>query len=214
MLNGLQIIPFEIELRDTLDAALYHFERFATCAADALTAQDATVIVFKAAAKGADADKHGALREQRNAQTLVFDYLDAFLGAFTRVSLLIFPIAMTAFAKERATTMQTCLQLDESSLLADRELRGSWTHHDERLDFAVQNKLGATGQTFTRSTDKPAEKQRTFLRVIELDTLVIRFRTRKGEFRATELKLLHKALVELDKQRVGAFSRLPVPDDA
>jgi hypothetical protein len=80
-------------------------------------------------------------------QVAVFDRLEQFLAAFARLSLLIFPVSKSRFAKERAETMQLCLGVDESSPIADRDLRDHWMHHDERLDFAVENNLSAGGKS-------------------------------------------------------------------
>ena len=204
MLNRLQTIPYELEFRDTLDAALYHFEQLSLAAGEALVAQDAARLSAPLS--------QAVLSGQVNAQRLVFDHLDAFLGAFARVSLLVFPVSSTDFAKGRAATMQSCLQLSETSLLADRELRGSWTHHDERLDFAVETGTGASGQIFTRSTEATASKLDTFLRVVELDTLVVRYRARKGEFRSANLRKVYEELLALNDRRVAAFDQLPMPD--
>lgn len=206
MLNQLETIPYQLELRDTLDAAMYYFGELEKVAAQALAAQDQSAAAQRLTQE--------LLNRQGHAQRLVFDHLDAFHGAFARVSLLIFPASKTPFAELRGTTMQTCLSLDQTSILADRELRGSWMHHDERIDWAVQNKVGRSGQVFSRSTDNPAAKLNAFLRVIELDTLVVHYRDRSGTPKRANVRQLAAALTEVDTKRIDAFRTLPVPDDA
>ena len=105
--------------------------------------------------------------------------------------------------------MQACLELDESSVIANRSLRGSWMHHDERIDWAVQHNSGRSSQTLARSTENPSAQLRTFLRVIELDTLVVHYRDRDGTQRRADIQELGKALRELDVKRLGAFRGLP-----
>lgn len=205
VLNQAEITPYKLALRDSLDMALYYFGELESAALKALGAQDRT-----AAAERLTQDM---LDKQGQAQREVFDHLDAFLSAFARVSLLLFPAASSAFAKRRAETMQRCLDLDESSMLADRVLRGSWMHHDERSDWAVQDNVGRSSQTFSRSTAHPKEKLKAFLRVIELDTLIVHYRDRDGALRQADVRKLASELKALDAKRVGAFHGLPVPDD-
>lgn len=204
MLNQIQVIPYQLELRDTLDAALYHFANLESAAAEAITAQDV--------ARAAGALSKDIAQRQPTAQRRVFDHLDAFLGSFARISLLIFPVSSSPFGQSRAATMQVCLAVAEGSTIADRELRDSWVHHDERLDFAVQHETGAAGQTFTRSAEVPEAKLAAFLRVIELDTLVIHYRSRQGEHSRADLRVVHSELIAIEKRRETAFDELPMPD--
>jgi len=204
LLDRLQIIPFEIELRDTIDAALFQFNELKTAAKAALVAQNASRASRQLTQQLLDA--------QGRAQSRTFDQLEAFLAAFSRVSLLIFPVSNTSFTKRRAETMQRCLNIDRISIVADREFRDSWVHHDERLDRAVKNKTGRSGQAFCRSDESPASKLETFLRVIELDTLVVHYRARDGAARSANLKDAFAALKTLDRRRKRAFDQLSVPD--
>jgi hypothetical protein len=204
MLNRLQVIPYELELRDTVDAALHQFDRIAAAAVETLRLQNEN------RARG-----HGSLEgfnAQGRAQSTLFDALETFLTSYARVSLLLFPVGSSAFTRERGSTLTSCLGIDATSPLNDRDLRDSWIHHDERIDFCVERGLAAAGQVFTRSTEDPLVKLVTFMRVIELDTLRVHYRARDGSPKLRSLGAIALALREIDAKRPSAFDRLPLPE--
>jgi hypothetical protein len=43
------------------------------------------------------------------------------------------------FRQERGSTLRAQLGVEDASRLADRELRNSWTHFDERMDYMLAN---------------------------------------------------------------------------
>jgi len=206
MLDRLQMIPYELELRDTIDAALFHFDTLVAAAAEALRLQNENRARGRASPEGFHA--------QGRAQSRLFDALEAFLTSFARVSVVLFPTGKSSFTRERGETLSARLQLDDTSPLANRELRDSWIHHDERLDFCVENGFEGAGQSFTRSSENAAAKLTTFMRVIELDSLVVHFRARDGSPKQQGLHAIVAALRDVDAKLPTAFDGLPVPYEA
>lgn len=88
-------------------------------------------------------------------QTKFFDLLEAFLAAWARLSLLLFPnkgdTATLTQRNERAEALQQVLDVPATSPLADRELRNAWMHFDERLDEAIVLKTYENRHRFVRS---------------------------------------------------------------
>jgi hypothetical protein len=104
--------------------------------------------------------------------------------------------------------MQACLKLSPDSILNDRNLRDSWMHHDERLDTNVASGRQAGGQLFKRSAEVTQANKQGFLRIIEIDTLVVHYHDRGGKPQSADLRKIRAALEELDKARVEAFRTL------
>ena len=200
-----------MELSDTLDSALRTFGRLKEAGARVQRAQDAN----RAAPKPLDPDLP---RAQVEAQGDLFDTLEAFLAAFARVSLLLHPIGSGSYTKLRGTTLRHCLGVEDDSPLENRALRDSWTHHDERMDAAVEAGQGALGQQFSRSTESPRDLLDSTLRVIEIDTLVVHFWKRdkkKGRMKdAADLCLIAQALAEVREAMVAnPFVKLAHPPE-
>ena len=196
-LDAQQMIPYAIELRDTVDAARYRLQQLVQLAAEWVENgrrwQEGTV------------DDVSDLARLGPIQSRVFDEIEGLLGALARVSYLVFPVRETGFAKRRAESIRDGTGLTSGSVINSRELRDSWVHHDERLDAAVQAGNGAAGQRFALSSEVTADMKRTFLRIVEMDTLVIHYRARDGGQLSTSLREIGTALADLDETRKALF---------
>ena len=203
-LHRLSAIPYDLELRD-IDSCLYRLDQV-----EGATSQccDLDTKLER------DDSEPDAIAEKLNAQTRIFDHLEAFLAAWARLSLLLFPTKGTQFAAERGNTLQQLLSLPANSVFADRELRNGWIHFDERLDTAVQRNTAANRQRFIRSSQLTLTLRRTTLRIVEIDTLLIHYHDRAGQPRCADLRELRTALVQLQERRKGVLTRLPTPSDA
>ena len=84
-------LPYELELRDTLDAALHRLTLLQDAAAEC------TELAGKLVRNGRI--DHDAFQAKGRSQTRIFDHLDAFLASYARVSLLIFPVGKERFTK-------------------------------------------------------------------------------------------------------------------
>jgi hypothetical protein len=202
LLDRNQSIPYELELRDTIDACLYRLDQLEAAAKECLDLDTKLQ-------SDPELDPE-VLRSKGQSQTRIFDHLDAFLAAYARVSLLIFPVGGDPFTKKRGATMQHCLNLNPNSPLDDRALRDSWMHHDERLDKNVAANQQAGGQLFKRSAEVTAANKKGFLRIIEIDTLLVHYHDRNGTSQVADLRQLRATLETLDKVRVKAFQELAI----
>ncbi len=198
-------IPYDLELRDLIDSTLYRLSQLEQAASECLRLDQEL--------KRNESDPEIVTRKL-NTQTRIFDHLEAFLAAWARLSLLLFPVKTAGFSAERGKTLQQILDLRENSVFADRELRNSWMHFDERLDDAVERQTGANRQRFIRSSELTDKLQRTTLRIIEIDTLVIHYHDKAGQPRCANLTELRTALQDLETRRAGARDKLPMPPDA
>lgn len=202
MLDRKQSIPYELELRDTIDSCLYRLDQLEAAAAEC-------VRLARDMAPPATA-KPETFAEKARTQTRLFDNLDLFLAAYARVSLLIFPTGGGPFTKDRGATMQHCLKLEKTSVLNDRALRDAWMHHDERLDTNVAGHTHSGGQLFKLATEVTDANRRGFLRIIEIDTLKVHYHDRDGVSKVADLKAIRGALEALNRTRINAFDSLPI----
>lgn len=202
--DRLQAIPYDLELRDTIDSALYRLDELAGACGKCLELDDQI-----RATRTIDPQ---TFYEKTRQQTHVFDSLEAFLAAWARVSLLLFPTGKAEFTKRRGRTLRRILGVQDTSILGNRALRDSWMHFDERLDQGVSGEGVGGRQLFVRSTELTDNKKRTFLRVVEIDTQVVHYRDRKGQRRSVSLADLRGALVDLERRRNGALDKLPVSE--
>jgi hypothetical protein len=204
-LDRLSIIPYELELRNTLDAALYHWSELKASAEMCLLME----AKWRKERKIEAADMNQKVREQSR----IFDCLDGFLSAWARVSLVFFPTGKGEFTQGRGAVLRDLFQLDESSPVNSRGLRNAWMHNDERLDILVSQGRRGAGQRFVNAADVTADMRETHLRLIELDTLVVHYQDHDGTPQSVSLHSLHDALAELDERQKTAFDDLQVPDD-
>lgn len=141
-----------------------------------------------------------ALLKQRRVQTKTFDAIEAFLAAWARLSLLFFPDAKAPGAKDRARVLRAVyLMSGGTSPLADRKLRNVWMHFDERLDLAIEQRTLGNRHQFTTSA-KGARAAVRSLRVVEMDSLVVWYRDRRGVPSNTDVRNLRGYLEALYSQ--------------
>lgn len=209
-MNAFTSIPYNLELRDTISAALYRLEELRASAAEVVRL-DCQLEAQEHTRKGLS---HEDLQAKLRHQTHIFDNLEAFLAAWARVSLLLFPSGKGSFTRHRGETLRRIFGLDDTCLLADRELRDAWMHHDERIDAAIETGRRASGQLFTRAAEITDQRKAIFLRIVDIENLVVHYHARDNQLRAVALGGLEEALKDLDAGRVAAFDQLKFPEDA
>jgi hypothetical protein len=140
------------------------------------------------------------LRSQVAIQTSFFDLLEAFLAAWARLSLLCFPnkgASTTAeFRLARGEALRLALAVPTDSPLADRDLRNAWMHFDERLDEATVSGSIGDRHRFVRSAEIGPHLDTT-LRLLELDTLVVHYRTQTETAGVFDLRNVRSELERL-----------------
>ena len=138
-----------------------------------------------------------SLRRIDASQVAFFDALEGFLAAWARLSLLFFPgrgdSKTEVFRKDRASTLRSQLGITDSSPLADRDLRNSWMHFDERMDYMLANGHKFDRQRFVRSW-----QAKDFIgmvpRLMIIDTRTVYFLTQAGQTKSVELSELRKVV--------------------
>jgi hypothetical protein len=152
-----------------------------------------------------DVDDFGrTLQRIDTTQVSFFDALEGFLAAWSRLSLLFFPNRgdrdTETFRQERGAALRSQLGVEESSRLADRELRNSWMHFDERMDYMLAN-----GRRFDRQRFVTSRQVSDFVgsvaRLMVIDARIVYYLTRDGETDAVRLSEL-RSVVDALKGRV------------
>ena len=92
--------------------------------------------------------------------------------------------------------IRAALAVAPRSILADRELRDSWMHFDERLDRAFLTETFRERHRFVRSS-KAAALIASTVTLLEVDTLVVHYTNRAGAPASLDLSLLEQALVQI-----------------
>lgn len=142
------------------------------------------------------------LLAQERLQAQFFGALEAFLAGWARLSLLLFPLeggskeAAAGFRRDRGRALQETLGIPPDSLLADRELRDSWMHFDERLDRAFMDGTFGERHRFVQSHEAKAFVNNTVV-LMEVDSLLVHYSTQAGDRRALNLNEFETALVKL-----------------
>lgn len=206
ILTGLQVAVYLQEIHETAAAARWTLNELE------LSATRRTEATARAERELVAADPDGArMAEAWVAQNMehqhLFHGLEAFLAAWSRVSLLVFPTGRSgSFAQRRGALLREVLELTpvDAAALGDRELRDAWMHFDERLDAAMHGEtLLPERHRFTVSSARPPSDRS--LRVIEIDTLCVHYPTRDRSRRTTELRPLAGVLDRLG----GALAHAP-----
>ncbi len=199
-----QTVQYLFEIRDELLAALWHFEQLEGAATRWLELDDA----WRAADEEEEAEA-ASVHESIRQQAFIFDALEAFLSAWARVSLLIFPVIgrgpLAGWREERAATLQKLLMVVDLQIIEDRDLRDAWMHFDERLDDMVREGKIPLRQRFARSDEVTDQGRKATLRLIEVDTLRVHYRDRDGSQCTADLRALHAALVTLRERLLEAW---------
>jgi len=198
------------EAFELVDALLYRLDRLDEAAdlwlkANALADEQVRAI-------RSEFDREGlnrALQESRRQQAHIFDEVEAFLAAWSRLSLLFWPAPLRdapnrGFTIERGRLLQRFLRLDADSPLNDRGLRNAWMHTDERFDQAwLERRLG-NRQQFVRTVGV-ADAVRHSVRVLDVESLNIHFRDNDGALIDQPLRPLRGVLQDLLERRQEAF---------
>jgi hypothetical protein len=190
-LSQSQLIPYAIEMRDAIDAALYRFEQIEKLAVEWMQVYGSTP------------------RSLPQIQSHLFDEIEAFLAAFTRISYLIFPASNESFAQNRGKSIRRALGISETFLENERCSRDNWVHHDERIDQGVSEGKVRSNQLFKYSTEITDEILNGSLRVLEVDTLRFHSQTRYGGRYASDLKELKSLLLQIDYRKL--VTNLDIP---
>jgi hypothetical protein len=155
-----------------------------------------------------------ALVGKANEQSHVFHSLDGLLACWARLSLLLFPAHDNSdagkWAKTRGKTLRQLLDIPSDSLLANRDVRDSWMHFDERLDHAVQEGRLGNRQTMCSSASA-ASAMDCSVRVIDMERLVLHYRKRDGAVQCIcvrDMKACLYALEECLKSARGSASEI------
>lgn len=98
------------------------------------------------------------------------------------------PVDLSMFNSEVRELMDALLD-SPTSPLSDRQLRNAWMHFNERLDQAIeQGTLGNRHEVTTAAEGARAASRS--VRVLEMDTLVVRYRDPNDVPRQTDLREL------------------------
>ena len=142
---------------------------------------------------------------QVQAQDRFFDELEALLAGWSRLSLLFFPTAHSR--RKHARALRKLLKVASDDQLADRKLRDSWMHFDERLASSISSKTFGNRHSFIRSHQLAGLKDET-LRLMVMDTLEVYYRKRNGKVGRFDLKQLKSRLRSLGRAAEEAKARI------
>jgi hypothetical protein len=200
------LAPFMYELRETVATARYRFKQLDEAAEQWKSHEVSADAIMAAGRDDFDDDQFTAeMSGSRSQQGAMFEALEAFLAAWARVSLLLFP---THGDKARGKALRDVLALEKLAVLDDRELRDAWMHFDERLDAAVRAGPSFNRHKWTRSITAEISSVRT-LRLFDVDTLTVHFRDRAAASRSADLRAYAAALEDVENAWQGAWSRIP-----
>jgi hypothetical protein len=203
VLTSLTIQPYLAEIGWLTGAALYEFDRLEMAAA-AWLRLDAE---WRRANHHEQDAPEGAGVAQGDNQIEMFTAIEAFVATWSRLSYFLWPASRPKeFATKRAALLREVLALP-TERLKDRDLRDAWMHFDERLDLEIEAERRPNRQRFTRSEE--AKSDRASIRLIEVDTLRVRFR-KHGKYVWADLHECRDALLEVELHRNG----VKLPDDA
>jgi hypothetical protein len=108
----------------------------------------------------------------------LFGYIEGFLTAYARSSMLLFPPKKGGFARKRGAALREFLQIRDDHPIGTRTLRDDWMHLDERLDNVVQDPRGRGGWGFMVLRDASLASngfRETFMRLVDPTTEEIFF---------------------------------------
>lgn len=208
----LHIVPYLIELREITGTALEEFATLEEAARRWCGIEDQLTQQARARASEFDENEFAAkLDDSPTRQTHIFDALSVFLAAWTRASLIIFPLDgdddLAGFRRERGAELQRLLGIPKTSVINNAALRDAWMHYDQHLDRAVRDGYWRTRQRFVRSSEAEALKG-SALRLVEADTLIVHFRDASGAQRSASLRAIAAALADLAERIPVAWDRL------
>lgn len=204
------IDPYLIELGEIIETALYEYTKLGEAAR--LWCEIERELAEQAMACELDEQEFAAkLSDSPTRQTHIFDALAVFLAAWSRASLIVYPLGgdddLVEFRQERGERLQRLLELPATSPVNNAALRDAWMHYDQRLDRAVRDGYARMRQRFVLSSEAAALKP-CALRLVEADTLVVHFRDADGAQREASLPEIARALAELQERIPAAWDRL------
>lgn len=149
-----------------------------------------------------------------NEQSLVFHALDGLLACWARLSLLLFPfepkskkqVEKARWTDLRGRTLRELLFVPPDALLANRHIRDSWMHFDERLDDAVQQGRLGNRQAMCSSA-KAAQAIEYSVRVIDMEHLTLHCRGQNGGVQSIRIEDMSACVRLLAERLPGARGR-------
>jgi hypothetical protein len=149
--------------------------------------------------------------EKQAAAAEMFSHLEAFLGVWSRMSLLLFPQNERKDPRRaaRATHLRTVLSVPTTHLLSNRALRNKWQHFDEALDDLAGSYRRS--QLLIRSARFNSVARAESIRVLVVDKLSVEY-AGVGSF---DLEPMFEAGVEIGRRAHTAIQtwtdRHPLP---
>lgn len=202
-LTDLQLATYLLEVREVVQLMLGRFAEIRAISdrwARAKESEDRQLAQWEAGAGLDDDTWRTTLWNQSEFQAQYFSGIEAFLAGWARLSLLLFPIEgkgpAAEFRVERGRRIREALAVASDSILANRELRDSWMHFDERLDRVFLDGTFGERHRFLRANEAGPFVGNT-LALLEVDTLVVRYTDKAGSPAALDLKVLDQALVKV-----------------
>jgi hypothetical protein len=206
----LNIAPYLIELREIVEIAIYEYTRLDEAARRWYEIEQELMEQAKSWDFG-EQEFQAKLNDSPTRQTRIFNALSVFLAAWSRASLIIYPLGgdddLVEFRLERGARLQHLLGLPGMSPINNAALRDAWMHYDKHLDRAVRDGYWRTRQRFVLSSEATALKA-TALRLVEADTLIVRFRDANGTQCSASLPEIAVALAALQERIPLAWDRL------
>lgn len=219
-LNAVAAQMYMSEVRELIASLLILLEDLAAARVEWL--EDRATARSQADAKRhSDFDRetfHRALQGSGQQQAKIFATLEAALAAWARLSLLFYPLngsGQTGQWREvRGDVLREVAGLPEATLLENRSFRDSWMHFDERMDLAVQHGWLGNRQEFVHTSQVPSAVERS-VRVIDVETLTLHYRTRTGAIESVRVEDMRRVLEDLQRSMDGSgeriLKRLPMP---
>lgn len=211
-MEHLHIVPYLIELREIIETALYEYTKLEEAARCWCEIEQQLTEQARSRSSDFDEDEFAAkLDNSPTQQSHIFDALAVFMAAWSRASLIIYPLGgdddLAEFRRGRGAELQRLLALPEMSAINNGALRDAWMHYDQRLDRAVRDGYWRTRQRFVRSSEAAVLKAGA-LRLVEADTLVVHFRNARGAECSARLPEIAAALEDLEERIPLAWDRL------
>jgi hypothetical protein len=205
-----QEFKFLTELRYLSDLALYYADRIRH---QARNWEEADAVHQAALHNAADQKKRFQAMMDLNtsgaakieAQTELFSLVEAFLGLWGRISLILFPQREKGnpVRRDRAEHLRSILQTSSDSRFGNRVVRNTWLHFDEVLDQLGDRYQNA--QKFVQSRDFREGEDINSLRVLVVDKLQLHY-AGVGTF---ELADLFEAVQDLESRVQEAINSWP-----
>jgi len=202
-LTVVDLSMFNSEIYQLIDSLLYRLEELDKLSGSWKAANRRAERTANIATEETRDTFQRALHKQARTQGRAFDAIEAFLASWARLSLFFFPVSRARTSRERGEVLRKVWLVNARSPLADRGLRNAWMHFDERMDQAIHAKTLGNRQQFT-TAKSGARAAVVSVRVVEMDTLVVRYRDERGASQGTNLRELRPYLTAL----AGHFTKV------